>query len=119
MNLLDVRAEDGVLRVGDHRLRLAMTSDAAPAGGITVGVRPEGWEVVGAGAGIPVRIDLVEELGSDSFAYGTAALGDSTRTVSVRLPHRDHAEVGTTIHVAVPEHGAHLFDTETGRRLNP
>ncbi len=65
-----------------------------------------------------MRIDLVEELGSDSFAYGSADLGDRRQTVSVRLPHRNPAAVGTTIHVAVPREGAHLFDAETGLRLN-
>ena len=99
-------------------MRLEAAADVAPTGGITVGVRPEQWELVGAEEGIPVRIDLVEELGSDSFAYGSADLGDRIQTVSVRLPHRDPAAVGTTIHVAVPQQGAHLFDTETGRRLN-
>jgi len=120
MNLLDVRVEDGALYLGTHRVRLETVADAVPAAGITVGVRPESWELVedGPGDGIPVRIDLVEELGSDSFAYGSAQLGERSQTVSVRLPHRDPAAVGTTIHVAVPREGAHLFDNGTGRRLN-
>ena len=95
MNLLDVRVEGGALYLGTHRVRLEAVAGAAPAGGITVGVRPEGWELVGADDGIPVRIDLVEELGSDSFAYGSADLGDRRRRVSVRLPHRDPAAAGT------------------------
>ncbi|WP_322937937.1 ABC transporter ATP-binding protein [Nocardioides bizhenqiangii] len=118
MNLLDVRFDGTGLFLGTHRIRLEATADVASVRRVTVGVRPEGWDLVGADEGIPVRIDLVEELGSDSFAYGSAQLGDRTRTVSVRLPRRDPAAVGTTIHVAVPQHGAHLFDTETGRRLN-
>jgi multiple sugar transport system ATP-binding protein len=116
MNLLDVRVEGGALYLGRHQLRLQLAAGATPAGGITVGVRPEGWELVGANEGIPVRIDLVEELGSDSFAYGSADLGDRTQTVSVRLPHRNPAAVGSTIHVAVPP-SAHLFDTSTGARV--
>jgi multiple sugar transport system ATP-binding protein len=116
MNLLDVRVEGCALYLGRHQLRLELAADATPAGGITVGVRPEGWELVGADDGIPVRIDLVEELGSDSFAYGSADLGDRTQTVSVRLPHRNPAAVGSTIHVVVPP-SAHLFDTSTGARV--
>ncbi|RHW27071.1 sn-glycerol-3-phosphate ABC transporter ATP-binding protein UgpC [Nocardioides immobilis] len=118
MNLLEVRTEGPALHLGAHRLALKTSYDAPPAGGITVGVRPEGWELVGAGEGVPVRVDLVEELGSDSFAYGSADLGDRTQTVSVRLPHRDPAAVGSTLHVTVPTRAAHVFDTATGRRLS-
>ncbi|MEZ0578314.1 ABC transporter ATP-binding protein [Nocardioides sp. MH1] len=88
-----------------------------PDGEVTVGVRPEAWDFVESGAGMPVRIDLVEELGSDSFAYGVAQLADRTATVCVRLPHRDPAAVGSTVHVAVPQ-DAHRFDTATGRRVD-
>jgi len=118
MNLLEVRTNGAGLHVGTHRLRLDSAAHASPTGRLTLGVRPEGWELVSAGEGIPVQIDLVEELGSDSFAYGWTDLGDRTTTVSVRLPHRDRAAAGSTLHV-VPPQGAHLFDTETGRRLGP
>ena len=67
--------------------------------------------MVGEGAGVPVRIDLVEELGSDSFAYGTADLGDRTASVSVRLANRDAAVVGATLHITVAQESAHLFDS--------
>ncbi len=117
MNLLEVRREAGGLHLGTHRLSL--NGAAAAAAEITIGVRPEAWAVVGEGAGVPVRIDLVEELGSDSFAYGTADLGDRTATVSVRLSDRDSAAVGTTLHITVPPRAAHLFDSATGDRLDP
>jgi multiple sugar transport system ATP-binding protein len=118
MNLLPTRADGDVLSVGGYRLPIGAPTGGTGAG-TTLGVRPEGWVLVGAGDGIPVRVDLVEELGSDSFAYGSAGLGDRTAAVSVRLPHRDPAAIGTTLHVAVPVEAAHLFDTGSGRRLTP
>ena len=120
MNLLEARRDSGGLHLGTHRLSLDGAADGADgAAEITIGVRPEAWSVVGEGSGVPVRIDLVEELGSDSFAYGTADLGDRTATVSVRLANRDAAVVGATLHVTVPQGSAHLFDSVTGVRLNP
>ena len=118
MNLLPARPRPDGVYLGALRLDLDvdLTADV-PDGGLTVGVRPESWQVVGAGAGVPVRIELVEELGSDSFAYGLADLGGRSITVSVRLPHRDPAAAGSTIHVTVPREGVHLFDTATGTRL--
>ncbi|KAA1425992.1 ABC transporter ATP-binding protein [Nocardioides antri] len=117
MNLLEARADGDGLTVGGHRLGLDKPAGASGPR-VTVGVRPDGWELVGAGNGLPVRVDLVEELGSDSFAYGSADLGDRTVTVAVRLPRRDPAAVGTTLHLAVPARAAHLFDTATGARLS-
>jgi multiple sugar transport system ATP-binding protein len=115
MNLLETRREGGALHLGSHRLPVDLATGGAE---ITIGVRPESWTVVGEGAGVPVRIDLVEELGSDSFAYGTADLGDRTATVSVRLANRDAAVVGSTIHVTVAQQSAHLFDSATGVRVS-
>ncbi|PWN02257.1 sugar ABC transporter ATP-binding protein [Nocardioides silvaticus] len=119
MNLLDLRRDGDALFLGGHRLAFPATGGVLAAEGITLGVRPEGWQVVGDGAGLPVRVDLVEELGSDSYAYGTADLGDRTATVAVRLPVRDSAAAGTVLHVTVPAGSAHLFDTASGDRVDP
>ena len=39
----------------------------------TLGFRPESVRVVGEGEGFPFEVVVVEELGSDAFAYGNAA----------------------------------------------
>ena len=56
-------------------------------GKVTVGFRPEDTELVGPSeGGMPIVVDLVEELGSDANVYGHAALngGDG----ALRGPHR-------------------------------
>ncbi|WP_435770915.1 ABC transporter ATP-binding protein [Nocardioides sp. SYSU DS0651] len=119
MNLVAARVTDGRVLLGSHPVPLDGTTRRALTSEVTVGVRPEAWRLVEPGAGIPVRVDLVEELGSDGFAHGKADLGDRLAQVAVRLPTRGHVAAGDLVHVAVPEGAAHVFDTATGRRLSP
>lgn len=42
---------------------------------VTVGVRPEGWLIVGEGEQLPVSVNMIEALGSDGFIYGSCGLG--------------------------------------------
>jgi multiple sugar transport system ATP-binding protein len=49
------------------------TAEKKMSGKVTVGVRPENWRLVSdSEGGLPVRITVVEELGADSFVYGTS-----------------------------------------------
>ena len=50
---------------------------------VTIGVRPEGWDLVGAGQGLAATVEVVEELGSDSYAYVTPQL-EGGKTLVVR-----------------------------------
>ena len=45
----------------------------------TLGFRPESVEVVPAGEGFPFEVMVVEELGSDAYAYGNLQLGTERR----------------------------------------
>ncbi len=118
MNLLPARVDGERLCLGGYDVPLDPGTRAALTPEVTVGVRPEAWTLVAPGAGVPVRVHLVEELGSDGFAHGTADLGDTTAPVAVRLPSRGHVGPDDVLHVAVPS-GAHVFDTAGGRRLSP
>ncbi|TIC85811.1 sn-glycerol-3-phosphate ABC transporter ATP-binding protein UgpC [Nocardioides sp. GY 10113] len=119
MNLLPGRTEGGRLRLGTVEVAVDAATSAALTPEVTVGVRAEGWQVVPAGEGIPVRVDLVEELGADSFAYGTADLGPHGEVpVTVRLPARDRGRPGDALNLAVAPGAAHVFDTVSGRRIN-
>ena len=46
---------------------------AAGTGTVTVGLRPEALEIAGDGAGIPVVVNLVEELGAEAYVYAQLA----------------------------------------------
>ncbi len=118
MNLLAARIEGGRVWLGDHEVPVdAATGGTALTPAVTIGVRPEAWRLVGAGEGLPMRVHLVEELGSEGFAHGTAAIDGREVRVAVRVPSRGQVSPDDVLHLAVPPGAAHLFDSESGRRL--
>jgi multiple sugar transport system ATP-binding protein len=85
---------------------------------VTVGFRPESLEVVSDGTGLPIVVDLVEELGSDAYVYGHAEIeGDDTRIVA-RTGGRHVPDLGDTVHLAINKVEVHAFHAATGSRLD-
>jgi multiple sugar transport system ATP-binding protein len=86
---------------------------------VILGLRPESFTTSTDGGGLPLRVNLVEELGADAYVYGTLP-GDQSvrdRPFIARVPARVAIQAGETIHVQ-PQHGAeHVFDPDTGARL--
>ena len=116
MNLLELPSVDGGVRLGDTTLPVARPA-LAQAGGqrVLVGVRPEDLEL--ADDGLPVSVDVVEELGADAFVYGHAELGGERHPFVVRVDGRRVPERGATVHVRPQPSRVHLFATADGRRL--
>jgi multiple sugar transport system ATP-binding protein len=118
MNLLEAEAAGGQARIGSY----VVPVEAARPGltnRITVGVRPEDWRVVPADdGGLPVDVTVVEELGADSFVYGTVDVEDTSKTVVIRVGARERIRKGDVLHVTTDPHSVHVFDTETGERLS-
>ncbi|GIG27714.1 ABC transporter ATP-binding protein [Cellulomonas marina] len=97
-------------------------------GQITVGFRPEALDVVpqGTADAIPVVVNIVEELGSDAFVYGSlgrgvagevrSGAGDSQ--VIVRVDPRQVPGKGETIHVRIRPGEQHLFHAGSGERIS-
>ena len=113
MNLLAATVEaDGHFArlVAGHRLSLPHR--APPASSLTVGIRPE--QVGLAPGGLPMHVDLVEPLGSETLVHGH--LADGTPLL-VKQP--GALPVGEQLSVAFPAEALHLFSGETGRRLAP
>ncbi|WP_141014333.1 ABC transporter ATP-binding protein [Nocardioides sambongensis] len=118
MNLLPAAVTDGKVMLGGLEVPVTAQTRAALTSEVTVGIRAEAWQLVGPGEGVPVTVDLVEELGADGFAYGSATLTPGVEaSVTVRLPSRGHTGAGDVIHVRVPTGAAHVFDTASGVRL--
>ncbi|WP_028655245.1 ABC transporter ATP-binding protein [Nocardioides sp. J54] len=127
MNLLTGKtAGDGVAVVDGVDIPIARDAAAAATGPVTLGVRPEAWRVVGPDEpGLPVTVQVVEELGADSYLYATPAAGDlGTRPagelvpqVVVRLDQRTGLRRGERVRLAVDPAAVHVFDGETGLRL--
>jgi multiple sugar transport system ATP-binding protein len=85
---------------------------------VQIGFRPEHTELVGtADGGMPIQVELVEELGSDAYVYGTVALEGHDERFVVRVEPRRAPQMGEIVHVK-PRVGAHhAFHATTGERL--
>ncbi|MEV6318931.1 sn-glycerol-3-phosphate ABC transporter ATP-binding protein UgpC [Streptomyces sp. NPDC051776] len=136
MNLVEVPITDGGVKFGNSVVPVSREalSSAADKGDrtVTVGVRPEHFDVVeqnggtagslskeseDAPAGLAITVNVVEELGADGYVYGTAEVGGDRKDLVVRVSGRQVPEKGSTLHV-VPRPGeTHVFSTSSGERL--
>jgi multiple sugar transport system ATP-binding protein len=120
MNLLDLRRSgDGVTLGGTEiPLRREIRDAAGAAETVTVGVRPEdlALDSEGSGDGVKAVVDVVEELGSESYVYAHMAEDEST-TLVVRGPGRTTVRYGETIALRVDADAVHAFDATSGERL--
>ncbi|GAB2637885.1 sn-glycerol-3-phosphate ABC transporter ATP-binding protein UgpC [Gordonia jinhuaensis] len=116
MNLFEVPVVDGGVQVGQSVIPVprAVLADTQ-ASRVTLGIRPEDMEQ--ASEGIAMRVDVVEELGSDAFAYGTTEIDGTAQHVVARVNWRTPPAIGDDIHFAVDPERVHLFSIDTGRRL--
>jgi multiple sugar transport system ATP-binding protein len=123
-------ASGHVAAVDDLRVRITraqrvmLTSES-----VVVGVRPEAFEVVSPDDGMAVTVEMVENIGSDSYLYCTAGArpslgvgeaaeqGEAPHPLTVRTSGMSRYARGDRIGLR-PEPGAtHLFDAATGERL--
>jgi multiple sugar transport system ATP-binding protein len=116
MNRFDATLESGGIRAGDALLTPADSQLQAAKGHekLVVGVRPEHLSIDGGGE-LTIKVALVEDLGSDSYVYGSLA-GQPESTVIVRCG-RDHPRPGEVIKAGVDTTHLHLFDAASGQRI--
>ncbi len=117
MNLIDAPVVDGAAVIGDVRIP-APTSDAR----VSVGIRPESWDLVGDGVGaVSVAVDFVEELGAESFVYCAVPLGAEWNTTSdrlaVRVDRKSHVVLAQTLRLVPRIEEVFFFSSSTGQRL--
>ena len=126
MNLMQAVAVEGEAKIGDYLVpvdpasqRKMSDSQKKMSGKLTVGVRPEAWRVVSEGdGGLPISVTVVEDLGADSFIYGSCAVEGTPSTVIVRVSERGRIHKGDVIHVTTDPRNVHVFDTDSGARLS-
>ncbi|WP_433869108.1 ABC transporter ATP-binding protein [Saccharopolyspora sp. CA-218241] len=114
MNLLTVPVTGDGVRLGG--IDVPVERDAMRDAGrtVTVGVRPEDLRL--ADDGVPLEVDLVEELGADAYVYGRARLDGTEHQVVTRVKGRQSPARGAIVHLAPDSERVHLFDGG-GRRL--
>ncbi|AIJ34494.1 ABC transporter ATP-binding protein [Corynebacterium imitans] len=124
--------ESGVARLGQASIPLPQDVRAhlteADKGQVILGFRPEALTLVDGNAehSIPVEIDFVEELGSDSYLYGHLAGGgwkeegmqeETSGQIVVRTAPLSGVMKGDVVHAQIAEGGLHAFSKTTGERL--
>jgi multiple sugar transport system ATP-binding protein len=134
MNIGTFAVKNGVAEVGPARITLERETAAkiteADNGKVTIGFRPEALDVVSQAneAAFPVEVNIVEELGSDAFVYGTlegdlAAQADvhsgaGDNQVIVRVDPRNVPAKGERIYVTIRPGHSHVFGAASGQRIS-
>jgi multiple sugar transport system ATP-binding protein len=122
MNLLEGVADNGEVKLGNYHVPVDKTAEQKMNGKVTVGVRPETWRLVSDDeGGLPIKVTVVEELGADSYVYGTSDVEGVPSNVIVRTSGsrtQNHPNKGDTLYVTTDPQHVHVFDTETGERLS-
>jgi multiple sugar transport system ATP-binding protein len=113
MNLLDLPVREGGVEFGDTVYPVAREVLGGHGNTVSLGVRPE--DLALSEHGIPVVVELVEELGADAYVHGE--LADTEQTIIARVDGRRPPQKGQTVHFRPKEGHVHLFDTQTGERL--
>jgi multiple sugar transport system ATP-binding protein len=144
MNLVEATVDADAVVFGGFRIPLEpLRRPALPAGSkVVVGIRPECFEdaeFVAAGQPtIDVRIEVVEELGSDAHVFfhvhappvtaelleaaeedQTGLLASDLALFTARVDARTRARIGHDLRLVVDPARLHFFDPETGASLAP
>lgn len=82
---------------------------------VCLGIRPEHLQPVsGPEQGLPMRVQTLEILGADNLAHGRWG----QQPLVVRLPHQQRPAPGSVLQLQAPEDHLHLFDAQSGQRLD-
>ncbi|MFB9239786.1 ABC transporter ATP-binding protein [Plantactinospora siamensis] len=123
MNIKTVSLSDAGAAFGDMTVPLTREQVAAAKaeGGtdkVTVGFRPEDVDLVGQGeGGMPMVVELVEDLGSDANVYGNADIAGSSERFVVRTDRRNMPNMGDTVYVKPRTGQNHAFHAVSGARI--
>jgi len=119
MNLLPglMRRNGTAIAVDDSEFALGPQRYALPDGHpVFLGIRPE--HVALAADGMAWPVEVVELLGSEMLVHATRPGG---ATLTLRTPNAPTGgpAMGETIRVAFPAERIHVFDRDSGRRIEP
>ncbi|MFX0538875.1 ABC transporter ATP-binding protein [Ornithinimicrobium sp. Y1847] len=121
MNLMTVPVTDGGIKLGDHTQAVERDVLGRVEGSeVILGVRPEDLEISDAGRGLPIEIDVVEELGADAYIYGRLPGSDSAvdKPFIARVDGRTPPKKGEVVHFQPKGDHLHLFNSTSGERVS-
>jgi multiple sugar transport system ATP-binding protein len=113
MNLCTLAVVDGRAQLGGRELALPAGVNGARE--VVVGLRPESLEL--ADEGLPGRVEVVEELGADAYAFCVAQLPGGEARLVARADARRPPASGDRVSLRPRFDEAHLFDAASGVRL--
>ncbi|HWQ10034.1 MAG TPA: sn-glycerol-3-phosphate ABC transporter ATP-binding protein UgpC [Holophaga sp.] len=105
-------AQGPVLATADGATFPLPAGCAEPGRQVTLGIRPEHVVVADVGP-VALAVDLVEPTGAETHFY--SKVGGTSFCVAV--PHRLDLVPGQTVHLDFPADRVHVFDTQSGARL--
>ena len=125
MNLMEAKVVDGGVQVTDFVIPIAREV-LGNAGGdtVTIGIRPEAFEIAADEKGVQMDVATAEETGADAFLYGTLAgsnSGDSLDSgvqIVARVSGRQVPGHGVQVRLHVPPDQVHVFNTTTTERIS-
>ncbi|TDP90841.1 carbohydrate ABC transporter ATP-binding protein (CUT1 family) [Leucobacter luti] len=118
MNLLTAEVAGESARIGSYEVALSPAARGELTGAVVIGVRPEDLVLAPEGTpGLPVVVDLVEELGADGYLYGHLAGQTDRVEVVARVNGRVHPAAGDTVTLVPTLDHLHLFDAASGARV--
>ena len=107
---LDHAGARSVIRLGDASIPLGALSQGA-GGDVTLGIRPEHLSLVADGDGhVPARVEIVEHLGAETYAY--VEIADPKATLTVSLPASSDVKSGDTVSLRFDLSNLHVFDRD-------
>jgi ABC-type sugar transport system ATPase subunit len=115
MNLVPGAIDGDTAIVAAAKIELPVRLSTLRDGAVTFGFRPEAASL--ASTGIPARVDLVELLGAETHTI--CSLDDGTKVVVRQGYQEARADQGEHVTIAVDATELHVFDAESGRRLEP
>jgi multiple sugar transport system ATP-binding protein len=112
MNILDGRLGSSGVTVGDLNLPVQNAPAGSDGKPVRYGIRPEHFRLTGEG--IPAEVIVVEPTGSETQVVAKAGGQQITCVFRERI----NAGPGEIIRIQPDPALVHLFDHETGRRMN-
>ena len=111
MNILPGRIERGALVIGDTRIAVPASAGQQDRE-VTFGIRPSDVRI--GAEGIPATVMMLERL-DESVIIDLDVFGDLLR---VKTNARDHLTEGMRVNAALDTSKLHLFDRQSGQRIN-
>ncbi|GAB3182469.1 sn-glycerol-3-phosphate ABC transporter ATP-binding protein UgpC [Nesterenkonia halophila] len=118
MNLLQVEHDGSSIQLGNDRFEIPGDAlEKTSSNKVVLGIRPEDIDL-GSDSGLDMNVDLTEELGADAHIFGEPKDLDTFQPLVVRVDGRRPPLRGDVVRIAPKMDRIHLFDVETGLRLN-